>query len=134
MTYGRDDPSFTAEYKCVPLGEFRILGFNSQELRERSHNPEKYFRYKHLLTHHSMGALSLRMNLLRAAARETELAATVILRDPIACNPASCESQDAARRCRKDIVEALNRLSSLFYLLIYKYLPKDYSPAGEPGI
>jgi len=124
----------SVEYKCVPLGEFRILGYSLKELRERSHNPEKYFGYRHLLMHHSMGALSLRMNLLRAAARETELAAALILRDPIVCNPAFCESQDAARRCRKDIVEALNRLSSLFYILIYKYLPKDYTPAGDSGI
>ena len=122
------------EYKCVPLGEFRILGYSSKELRERSHNTEKYFGYKRLLMHHSMGALSLRLNLLRAAARETELAAAVILRDPIVYNPAACESQDAARRCRKDIVEALNRLSSLFYILIYKYLPKNYSPAAADRV
>ena len=122
---------FTVEYKCVPLGEFRILGYSSKELRERSHNPEKYYGCRHLLTHHSMGALSLRLNLLRTAARETELAAAAILRDPTACNPAYCESPEAAGRCRKDIVEALNRLSSLFYILIYKYLPKNYSPAGD---
>jgi ethanolamine utilization cobalamin adenosyltransferase len=124
----------TVEYKCVPLGEFRILGYSSKELRERSHNIEKYYGHKHLLMHHSMGPLSLRLNLLRTAARETELAAAAILRDPIVYNPAACESQDTARRCRKDIVEALNRLSSLFYILIYKYLPKDYSPAGDSGI
>jgi ethanolamine utilization cobalamin adenosyltransferase len=122
------------EYKCVPLGEFRVLGYSSNELRERSHNPEKYYGYKHLLMHHSMGVLSLRLNLLRTAARETELAATAIPRDPIVRNLTACESQDTAGHCRKDIVEALNRLSSLFYILMYKYLPKDYSPAGEPGI
>jgi ethanolamine utilization cobalamin adenosyltransferase len=121
------------EYKCVPLGEFRVLGYSSKELRERSHNPEKHFGCKHLLMHHSMGALSSRLNLLRAAARETELAAAVILRDPIVYNPAACESRDIAGRCRKDIVEALNRLSCLFYILIYKYLPKGYSPAGDAG-
>jgi len=122
------------EYKCVPLDEFRILGYNLKELRERTNNPEKYFGCKHLLMHHSMGVLSLRLNLLRAVARETELAAAVILRDPIVYNFVSCESQDTARRCRKDIVKALNGLSSLFYILIYKYLPKDYSPAGDSGI
>jgi ethanolamine utilization cobalamin adenosyltransferase len=121
---------FTVEYKNVPLGEFSVLGYSSKELRERSHNPEKYYGYKHLLMHHSMGALSLRMNLLRAAARETELAAAAILRDPIVYNPAFCESQDTVKRCRKDIKEALNRLSSLFYILIYKYLPKNYFPVG----
>ena len=117
---------FPAEYKRVPLGEFRILGYGSKEMREISHNPEKYFGRKRLLTHHSMGPLPLRLNRLRTTAREAELAAVCVLRDTKA-NPAACGSQDA-ERCCKDIVEALNRLSSLFYMLMYKYLPEDYSP------
>jgi ethanolamine utilization cobalamin adenosyltransferase len=120
---------FTVEYNCVPLGEFSILGYRSKELRERSHNPEKYFGYKHLLMHHSMGPLSLRLNLLRATVRETEIAAVAVLREPTVCNSASRNLQ-YSKRCRVEIVEALNRLSSLFYILIYKYLPKDYSPVS----
>jgi ethanolamine utilization cobalamin adenosyltransferase len=112
------------EYKCTPLGEFHVLGFSPQELREQSYNPKKYFGHDHLLMHHSMGALSLRMNLLRTAVREIELTAVTMLRD----------SSDTNRRSREEIVEALNRLSSLFYILIYKYLPKNYSPAGNAGI
>jgi ethanolamine utilization cobalamin adenosyltransferase len=113
-----------AEYKCIPLGEFRVLGFTSQDLREQSYNPKKYFGHEHLLMHNSMGALSLRMNLLRTVTRETELSAVALLRD----------SSDSNRQTREDIVTALNRLSSLFYILIYKYLPKDYTPAGNAGI
>jgi len=123
-----------AEYNRVPLGEFKILGYGAKELRERSCNPEKYFGRKHLLMDHSMGALPLRLNLLRAAVRETELAATAMLRDRTEYGPASREPPDNAANCRKDIVKALNRLSSLFYILIYKYLPDDYSPAGDSGI
>ena len=104
---------FTAEYKRVSPGDFRLLGYSSKDLRERSHHPEKYFGRGHLLIHHSMGALCLRLNLLRTAAREAELAAVTAFRDT---------PDDSARRCRQDIVEALNRLSSLFYILIYKYL------------
>jgi len=94
----------SAEYKGVPLGDFRLLGLSSSDAREQSHDPEKYFGRKHLLMHHSMGALCLRLNLLRTIVRETELAAVTAMRDR-----------------RKDIVEALNSLSSLFYILIYKY-------------
>jgi ethanolamine utilization cobalamin adenosyltransferase len=56
--------------------------------------------------------------------RETELAAVTAFRDP--ANPSNC--------LRKDIVRALNRLSSLFYILIYKYLPKDFTQTTHPGI
>jgi ethanolamine utilization cobalamin adenosyltransferase len=113
-----------AEYRGTPVGEFRVLGLSSRDLRERSHHPEKYFGRKHLLTDHAMGALSTRLNLLRAAARETELAAVSAFRD----------EENPAESRRPDIVEALNRLSSLFYILMYKYLPKDYSSAGSAGI
>jgi ethanolamine utilization cobalamin adenosyltransferase len=123
-----------AEYKRVPLGDFRILGYSSTEMREISCNPEKYFGRRHLLMHHSMGSLPLRLNLLRTAAREAELAAVALLRDTKARDPSACESPQDTERCREDIAEALNRLSSLFYMLIYKYLPEDYSPAGESGI
>jgi len=122
------------EYNRVPLGEFSILGYGAEELLERSHNPEKYFGRRHLLTHHSMGALSSRLNLLRAAARETELAAVAMPRDPTACNSGFCGSRDIAGCCRMDIIKALNALSGLLYILIYKYLPEDYSQAGESGI
>jgi ethanolamine utilization cobalamin adenosyltransferase len=131
-----------AEYKCGPLGDFTILGYSSKDLRERSHNPEKFFGRKHLLMHYSMGALCLRLNLLRTVVREAELAAVATLREPSACaaaraaeNASPQNSPPAHTRChREDIVEALNRLSSLFYILIYKYLPKNYNPAGSAGI
>jgi ethanolamine utilization cobalamin adenosyltransferase len=113
-----------AEYKGSSLGEFRVLGLSSRDLRERSHHPEKYFGRKHLLMDYAMGALSVRLNLLRSVARETELAAVSAFKD----------EKDPAKSRRPDIVEALNRLSSLFYILIYKYLPKNYSSAGNPGI
>jgi ethanolamine utilization cobalamin adenosyltransferase len=113
-----------AEYNSTPLGEFKLLGFSSGELRERSHNPEKYFGRKHLLMHHSMGVLCLRLNLLRTVTRETELAAVATLK----CSEDTRNPEDT-RHCRENMVEALNRLSSLFYILIYKYLPKNCSPA-----
>ncbi|MDR0554952.1 MAG: hypothetical protein LBG76_09180 [Treponema sp.] len=113
-----------AEYKGTPLGEFNLLGFSPGELREQSCHPERYFGREHLLMDRAMGALSLRLNLLRAIVRETELAAAAALR---------FSSGSAASRWEA-IVEALNRLSSLFYILVYKYLPQNYSPKGNAGI
>jgi ethanolamine utilization cobalamin adenosyltransferase len=113
-----------AEYKGSPLGEFRLLGLSSRELRERSQHPDRYFGRKHLLMDKNMGVLTVRLNLLRTAAREVELAAVTAFHDPAAPSKSS----------RADIVEALNRLSSLFYILMYKYLPGNYSPSGKAGI
>jgi ethanolamine utilization cobalamin adenosyltransferase len=113
-----------AEYTGTPLGEFRVLGLSSGELREQSHHPEKYFGHRHLLMDYTMGVLSLRLNLLRTVTRETELAAVSAFKDE------ACPRKSR----RPDIVEALNRLSSLFYVLTFKYLPENYSPAGSAGI
>jgi len=107
---------FPAEYKGTPMEEPRPPGMTGEELRERSHNPEKYFGRGHLQMDKSMGGLCLRLNLLRTFTRETELAAVAAFRDT---------SAPSGSR-RPDIVEALNRLSSLFYILTYKYLPGDY--------
>ena len=127
-----------AEYSGSPVGDFSLLGISGADMRERSHHPEKYFGRGHLLMHHSMGALSIRLNSLRTFAREVEIAAVAALRDKD--DPSVCRGEPSAqgvpvRVCRReDITEALNRLSSLFYILIYKYLPEDYSSAGDAGI
>jgi ethanolamine utilization cobalamin adenosyltransferase len=113
-----------AEYKGTLIGEFCVLGLTSRDIRERSHHPERYFGRKHLLTDYTMGALSVRLNLLRAVVREAELAAVSAFK----------AENDPANSRRPDIVEALNRLSSLFYILMYKYLPKNYSSVGSAGI
>ena len=113
-----------AEYKGAPLGDFHILGLSSRDLRERSQHPDKYFGRKHLLMDAGVGALSLRLNFLRTVVREAELAAITAFRDP---------SKPSLSK-REDIIEALNRLSSLFYILMYKYLPKNYSGSGIAGI
>jgi len=111
---------FTAEYKGTPLGEFRLLGLSAKHLRERCRHPKKHFGHGHLLMDRSMGALCLRLNLLRTFTREVETSAVAAFRDPP--NP------------RPDILGALNGLSALFYVLTYKYLPVDYCPQGDPGI
>jgi len=117
---------FTTEYKCDTPDDFVILGFSSSEIQEQSHHPEKYFGRAHLLINNLTGPLCLRLNLLRTAAREAELAAVAVLHETTDMED-TADSQ-AAVNCRKFIIKALNRLSSLFYILMYKYLPVDKSP------
>jgi ethanolamine utilization cobalamin adenosyltransferase len=107
-----------AEYSGKPLGEFHLLGMSAADLRERSQHPAKYFGRRHLLVHYTMGPLPIRLNTLRTLAREAELSA-------VAAFPGGEHL---------DIIEALNRLSSLFYILMYKYLPDGYVDAGDAGI
>jgi ethanolamine utilization cobalamin adenosyltransferase len=104
------------EYKNVPVEEFKLLGLSAEELRARSHNPLKYYGHKHLLIEYRMGALCVRLNSLRTASREAELAAAAAFKDT------------DGKPVREDIIKALNRISSLFYIMIFKYLPKGFTP------
>ena len=103
------------EYRGQEVEEFNLLGFDAFALRERSHDPQKFFGHPHMLTTYKMGPLCSALNRLRALAREVELTAVRAFK----ANP------------RDDIVRALNRLSSLFYILMFKYLPEGFIPESS---
>jgi ethanolamine utilization cobalamin adenosyltransferase len=104
------------EYKNIPVEEFKLLGLTAEELKARSHDPLKYYGHKHILVEYRIGALGVRLNTLRTASRETELAAAAAFKGP------------DGKPVREDIIKALNRISSLFYIMIFKYLPKGFEP------
>lgn len=58
-----------------PLDGWMLLGLKSQELREQSQQPRKYFGIGHLLPDCSLGKWSVELNRLRALSRQAELAA-----------------------------------------------------------
>lgn len=76
----------------------------AEEVHRGSHHPENFGLSGHLLPAPEQGMLAAQMNRLRAAARETELAAIAAW-------------QDGVRLRHEDCILALNRLSSYFYLL-----------------
>lgn len=95
-----------------------FIGFNDwpeAEVRERSHHPEKYFGVGHSTPNPKYGAIYGEVNKLRAMVRQLEIAAV----------EAFCaEGQD---RCeRPDIILALNRLSSLVYIIVCKFIGGHY--------
>jgi len=94
-----------AEVKEQPLAELQLLGMNSAQIRHASHNPEAWAGISYPTPHAEMGALCLALNYLRTQVRETEL-----------CAVAAFGEQ------RVDIIEALNRMSSVVYLLFLKEL------------
>ncbi|MDR3048918.1 MAG: cobalamin adenosyltransferase [Elusimicrobiota bacterium] len=108
------------EYREIPLGEFQLLNLSSEDIREHSHDVLKYYGRKHILIDCRIGDLSIALNNLRVKVREAELAAAAAFKD------------ENGKPSREDIIEALNRLSSIFYILMYKYLPKniEFKSAG----
>lgn len=83
-----------------------IFGFDKDQLREVSHNPMKYFGVKHSFVSKKHGMSAAKLHVLRAKSREVELAAVNAFVD----ENGTCS--------REDIVSALNRLSSVMYILV----------------
>ena len=97
---------------CDVLGEPMQLstlgGLTPEQLRSHSHFPQEHYGQPHFMPEFADSAALLQLNRCRCAVRETELAAVA----------AFCP-QDAPPR-REDILQALNRLSSLLYILMIK--------------
>ena len=89
-----------------PFPEERLLGLSEEELRRRSHLPQKYYGQPHFAPSAADGMAIARLNRARCAAREAELAAVRAFADREG-NPT-----------RVDILRAMNRISSAIYLLM----------------
>ena len=98
-----------------PVGAFQLLGLDAAQLRERSHYPEKYYGQGHFMPSWRDPAALLAVNRVRTAVRETERAAYRAFR---------AENGAAAR---DDIILALNRLSSLCWIIEIKLKAGKYS-------
>lgn len=97
-------------------GPFVLWGMTEDEIHTRSHQPGRFYHRGHVLPHHDMGREASSINLIRTSIREAELCA--------------CRAYDEDTY---GIIHVLNRLSSAAYILIYKYLPKDFSYEFKPG-
>ena len=101
-----------------PVGEVRLCGLGPEELRERSHYPEKYYGQPHFLLHYTDPPAILAVNKVRAVARQTELAADRAFRD------------ENGAVTREDILQGLNRLSSLLWIFMIKLKAGTYGNTG----
>jgi len=97
----------SAEVSGNPVTTERLFGLTLDEIREQTHNTQKYFGFAHRLPVFGMGASAIRLNTLRAKVREVELLAEKTFTAEIGSE-------------REDIYRALNRLSSAFYWLFCK--------------
>lgn len=78
----------------------KLCGLTEAELRMRSHHPQEYYGVPHFMPAHTDGNAILQLNRTRCAARSAELAAV------------------AAYPNRADLLQVMNRMSSMLYLLM----------------
>ena len=96
-----------------PLIWDTLCGLTQEEQRERSHMPQDYYGQPHFMPQASDGSVIAGLNRARCFAREAELAAVEAFSDREG-NPV-----------REDIPKALNRMSSMLYLLMIQEKAKS---------
>lgn len=89
-----------------PLRQDTLCGLTQAEQRERSHMPQDYYGQPHFMPQASDGSVIAGLNRTRCFAREAELAAVEAFSDR------------EGNLLREDIPKALNRMSSMLYLLM----------------
>lgn len=89
-----------------PVPAQKLCGLTEEEQRGRSHRPQDYFGIPHFMPAATDGAVVLSLNKCRCAARQAELAAARAFIDP------------DGKVARSDILKALNRMSSMVYILM----------------
>lgn len=94
------------EVLSEPLQWDTLCGLTEAEQRKRSHFPQEYYGQPHFMPSFSDGIAVARLNRARCAAREAELASVAAFSDR------------EGNLTRLDIPQALNRMSSMLYLLM----------------
>ena len=89
-----------------PLQQDTLCGLTQDEQRKRSHMPQDYYGQPHFMPQVSDGPVIAGLNRARCFAREAELAAVEAFSDR------------EGNLIREDIPKALNRMSSMLYLLM----------------
>lgn len=93
-----------------PFKRNHMIGLTHSELRERSHNPMKYYKIKQMvLPSYRLGRTYAMLNQMRAAVREVEVYAVTAFHVGNSYE-------------REDIIEELNRMSSAMHIITCKYL------------
>ena len=92
-----------------PVGDFTLYGLSEAQQRQHSHFPQDHYGIPHFMPDYSDGERVLTLNRCRTAARSAELAAAAAFTD------------EDGNLTREDIVKALNRMSSMIYILMLKH-------------
>ncbi len=95
-----------------PVRSEKLCGLTEDEQRSRSHRPQDFYGQPHFMPEYADGAAMLQLSRARCAARDAELKAVAAFSDREG-NPT-----------RVDILRAMNRMSSMLYILMIK-MKKD---------
>ena len=90
------------------VGDFTLCGLTEAEQRSHSHRPQDFYGQPHFMPEAADGMTIARINRARCAAREAELRA------------AEAFSDREGNPTREDILRALNRMSSMLYILMIR--------------
>lgn len=101
------------------LGDFQLLNMSEKEIQTIGFRPEDFFSVKLALPDYEMGIEIVLLNVLRTEIREVEIAAYEAF-----------EKEDGTLE-RTDILLALNRLSSLCHVMMYKVKAGEYAQEKE---
>lgn len=102
-----------AEVLDEPIEIDKVIGLTDVEIREHSHYPKKFYDVEHFLPDVSLGMEIIELNRLRTSIRELELCAMSTFKN----------GNDISR---KDIIQLLNRLSSVAYILMCRIRGQYY--------
>lgn len=91
-----------------PVAQQKLCGMTEAELRKRSHFPQEYYGQPHFMPEYTDGQGMLQLNKARCAAREAERLAAAAFQDREG-NPT-----------RVDILQAMNRMSSMLWILMIR--------------
>jgi len=109
------------EVSSEPLVDWTLGGMSPEAVHDASHRPQDFGFSGHVLPDRAQGWAATQLNRLRALSREAELAA----------NAAFCDGGGGCARV--DLVMALNRLSSFFYVMQLKAIRAGVSGSGPRG-
>lgn len=96
-----------------PVGEFTLCGLTLEEQRRHSHFPQEYYQIPHFMPESEDSTAVLLLNRLRAMTRSGELTAV----------DAFCDRE--GNPTREDILMAMNRMSSMLYILMLREKTKQ---------
>lgn len=91
-----------------PVPQQKLCGMTEAELRKRSHFPQEYYGQPHFMPEYTDGQGMLQMNKARCAAREAERLAAEAFQDR------------EGIPTRVDILQAMNRMSSMLWILMIR--------------